>query len=363
MSAGPVMIMAGGTGGHIFPGLAVAEALRERNRDVVWVGTRRGLEARLVPERGFEIEWVNIRGVRRRGVLAWLATPWQMIAAIVKLLAAFRRRNPAAVLGMGGFVSAPGGIAAWLARKPLIIHEQNAVAGTANRLLAPLAREVYAAFPGAFPARVRHHVIGNPVRLEIASLPAPRERFAARGAGRPRVLVLGGSQGARVLNTVVPASLERLPVDDRPQVRHQAGLGIDLAKSSYAQAGVEVELFEFIADMASAYGWADIVIARAGALTVAELEAAGIGAVLVPYPYAVDDHQSKNAEHFARSGAGIVMAERDFGSEQLAAVLKRVLGDRSELLRMAEAARGQTKSGAALRLADACINAGAKVRS
>jgi UDP-N-acetylglucosamine--N-acetylmuramyl-(pentapeptide) pyrophosphoryl-undecaprenol N-acetylglucosamine transferase len=355
MSTGPIMIMAGGTGGHIFPGLAVAETLRARECEVVWVGTRRGLEARLVPEHGFEIEWIKMRGVRRRGVLAWVVTPWQLVTAVFKILAAFRRRKPTAVLGMGGFVSAPGGIAAWLVRKPLIIHEQNAVAGSANRLLAPLAREVYAGFPGAFSARVHHRVIGNPVRAEIEALPAPRERFAARTEATPRVLVLGGSQGARVLNATVPAALALLAPARRPAVRHQAGLGLELARSSYRAAGIDADVFEFIGDMAAAYGWADVVIARAGALTIAELEAAGIGALLVPYPYAVDDHQTKNAEQFARGGAGIVLPEDELDAERLAAALHRVLGDRDALLRMAEAARAQAKPGAAAALADACI--------
>jgi UDP-N-acetylglucosamine--N-acetylmuramyl-(pentapeptide) pyrophosphoryl-undecaprenol N-acetylglucosamine transferase len=352
------MIMAGGTGGHIFPGLAVAEVLREQQRGVVWLGTQRGLEARLVPERGIEIEWINIRGLRGRGWRAWIATPLQMLAAIIQVMAAFRRCRPSAVLGMGGFVSAPGGIAAWLTRRPLIIHEQNAVAGTANRLLAPLARQVYAAFPGAFPLRVKHRVVGNPVRREIAILPPPAQRFAARRDGLVHLLVVGGSQGARVLNEIVPQAIALLPRELRPAIHHQAGQSADTARAGYAAVGTVAEVMPFIEDMAAAYAWADLVVARAGALTVAELEAAGVGAILVPYPHAIDDHQTKNAEHFARRGAGVVLAEPDCSAARLAAELGSLIGDRDKLLSMAEQARSQALTDAAVEIARACIAAG-----
>lgn len=357
MSAGPIMIMAGGTGGHIFPGLAVAEVLREQQQAVVWLGTRRGLEARLVPERGIEIEWITIRGLRGRGLRAWILTPLQMLAAIVQVISAFRRRRPSAVLGMGGFVSAPGGIAAWLTRRPLIIHEQNAVAGTANKLLAPLARQVYAAFPGAFSPRIRHRVVGNPVRREIAGLPAPAVRFARRGEGPVHVLVVGGSQGARVLNETLPEAIAALPRELRPLLRHQAGKSMDVANARYAECGVTAEVTAFIDDMAAAYEWADLVVARAGALTIAELEAAGVGAILVPYPHAIDDHQTKNAEHFARQGAGVLIAETDFSAARLAAELGRLIAARSVLLTMAEQARSQALTHAADEIARACIDA------
>ncbi len=361
MSTGPIMIMAGGTGGHIFPGLAVAAELARHDERVVWLGTRLGLEARLVPEHGIDIEWITIRGLRGRGWRAWLMTPLQLLAAIVQVLRAFRRRRPRVVLGLGGFVSAPGGVAAWLTRLPLIIHEQNAVAGTANRWLAPLAQRVFCAFPGAFGADVPAEVIGNPVRSSIAALPAPDERMSGR-AGQPlRVLVVGGSQGARVLNETVPKALAALAPERRPEVRHQAGREIDSARAAYAAAGVSAAGVEaFIEDMAEAYAQADFVVARAGALTIAELEAAGIGALLVPYPYAIDDHQTRNAESFARDGAGIVIAERDLSVQRLSEELAALSADRERVLQMARAARRHALTGAAETLARACIEAGAK---
>lgn len=354
MNGRPVLIMAGGTGGHIFPGLAVAEALRERSRAVVWLGTRRGLEARLVPERGFDVEWISVRGLRGKGYLAWILTPLQTLAAIWQVFGIFRRCRPAVVLGMGGFVSAPGGIAAWLTRKPLVIHEQNAVAGTANRVLSRLAQRVYAGFAGAFPEGVECEVVGNPVRREILALPAPDLRFRDR-AGALRLLVIGGSQGARVLNETVPQAIAQLPEVDRPIVRHQAGKGADLAIEAYRSAGVDANVVAFIGDMAEAYGWADLVIARAGALTVAELAVAGVGAMLVPYPYAIDDHQLRNAESFCASGAGLVIEERELSPARLAAELERLRGRRADLLRMANAARSEARRDAAEQIAGACI--------
>lgn len=353
--SGPVVIMAGGTGGHIFPGLAVAEVLRAQKQAVIWLGTRRGLEARLVPPRGIEIEWVTIEGLRGKGWRAWLVTPLRMLAAVYQVLRAFRRRRPGAVLGMGGFVSGPGGIAAWLARKPLIIHEQNAVAGTTNRALARFATRVFAAFPDAFPAAVHAQVIGNPVREAIAGLPEPRARFEDRPRDRIRLLVIGGSQGAKVLNEIVPAALAGLPEHARPLVRHQAGRTHDAAVAAYRHAGVEAEIEPFLEDMASAYSWADFVIARAGALTVAELAAVGIGAVLVPYPYAIDDHQTKNALRFCANGAGIVIPEVELTPERLRAEIERFTDEPRRRLDMAEAARSQFKPDAARHLADACV--------
>jgi UDP-N-acetylglucosamine--N-acetylmuramyl-(pentapeptide) pyrophosphoryl-undecaprenol N-acetylglucosamine transferase len=358
------MIMAGGTGGHIFPGLAVAAELRRRNEDVVWLGTKRGLEARLVPEHGIDIEWIAIRGLRGRGLLAWLITPVQLLAAVFQVLRAFRRRRPRAVLGLGGFVSAPGGVAAWLARLPLIIHEQNAVAGTANRWLAPLARRVFCAFPGAFRERVRAEVVGNPVRAEIAALPDPQTRMAGRKEQRLQLLVVGGSQGARVLNQRVPEALAALPPERRPAVRHQAGREIDSARAAYAAAGIaDASIEPFIGDMASAYAQADFVIARAGALTIAELEAAGLGALLVPYPYAIDDHQTRNAESFARDGAGIVVAESELTPQRLRDEIDALYGDRERVIAMAVAARGHALTDAAEQLASACIDAAIGRRS
>jgi UDP-N-acetylglucosamine--N-acetylmuramyl-(pentapeptide) pyrophosphoryl-undecaprenol N-acetylglucosamine transferase len=356
MASGPVVIMAGGTGGHIFPGLAVAEALRQRDRRVLWLGTPRGLEAEIVPPRGFEVEWISIGGLRGKGALAWVITPIKALAAVCRLLVTFWRRRPSAVLGMGGFVSGPGGVAAWLARSPLIIHEQNAVAGTANRLLARLAQRIYAAFPGAFPAGIAYQVIGNPVRSEIAAVPEPSVRFAQRRNASAHLLIVGGSQGARVLNELVPAALGRLPAEKRPLVWHQAGRGLDAALAAYDAARISADAVAFIDDMARAYAWADLVIARAGALTIAELEAAGVGALLVPYPFAIDDHQTLNAKRFCVNGAGILIPESELSAERLARELSELLENRGRLLAMAEAAREQAKAGAAETLAEACID-------
>ncbi len=362
MSGSPIMILAGGTGGHVFPGLAVANELRQRSKTVVWMGTRKGLEARLVPEAGIEVEWISVSGVRGRGPLAWLMAPFRVLLAVAQALAALRRRRPVVVLGLGGFVSGPGGLAAWLTRRPLLIHEQNAVAGTTNRILARLARRVFGAFPNSFPTTVDVELIGNPVRRSIVALPIPTERFASRAGAVMRVLVLGGSQGARVLNEKVPAALARLPAEAKIEVWHQAGLGIGDARRAYAATTLDLRLDAFIDDMAAAYGWADLVICRAGALTVSELAAAGIGAVLIPFPHAVDDHQLKNAMSFAEQGAGIVIPESELDPERLANELSRFLKDHESLVRLAESARAQAKPRAAEILADACLEL-AEVRS
>lgn len=362
MSAGPIMIMAGGTGGHVFPGLAVAAELKARQREVVWLGTRRGLEARLVPQHGIEIEWITIAGVRGRGAWAWVSAPFRLLAAVVEALGALRRRRPAAVLGLGGFVAGPGGIAAWLTRRPLILHEQNSVAGTTNRMLAPLAARVFEAFPGSFPARVHAELVGNPVRRSLTPAEAPRQRLLGRQDSRRRVLVIGGSQGARILNATVPAALAQLPAAVAPDVWHQAGRGLAEARAAYAAAGVEARVDEFIDDMSAAYQWADLVVARAGALTIAELAMVGVGAILVPFAAAIDDHQTLNARHFARGGAALVISEQELTSSVLARDLATCLGDLERLAAMAEAAHAEAKHAVAERIAAACL-AAAEVRA
>jgi UDP-N-acetylglucosamine--N-acetylmuramyl-(pentapeptide) pyrophosphoryl-undecaprenol N-acetylglucosamine transferase len=358
LPSGPILIMAGGTGGHVFPGLAVAEALRARDRSVVWLGTQRGLEARVVPPHGIDVEWISIVGVRGRGLWAWIAAPFRIIGALVQALGALRRRRPAAVLGMGGFVAGPGGVAAWLARKPLLLHEQNAVAGTTNRWLAPLATRIFAAFPDTFPGRAGTEVIGNPVRSSIAPTDSPRERLAARRGTRRRLLVVGGSLGARILNKTLPVALAQLPAESRPEIWHQAGrLGVDEARAAYAAAGVEARVEPFIDDVASAYRWADLVVARAGGITLAELAIVGVGAILVPFAAAIDDHQTHNARHFVGAGAGVSIAERELTPAVLAQALADCLGDFARLVAMAEAARTQARADAAERLAVACLAA------
>ena len=350
---GPILIMAGGTGGHVFPALALARRLRERSVEVVWLGTRRGIEARVVPAEGIAIEWLSVGGLRGKGWRTRLAAPWRLTVALWQALGVMRRRRPRVVVGLGGFAAGPGGIAAWLTRRPLLIHEQNAVAGFTNRALAPLAREVLEAFPGTFPAHVHARAIGNPVRHEISALPEPGVRLARRAAA-VRLLVIGGSQGAVRLNTVVPYALARAGA--RFEVRHQAGeRWSDACRESYAQAGVAADVQPFIADMAEAYGWADLVICRAGALTVSELAAAGIGAVLVPFPAAVDDHQTCNARLLVRQGAAVLIVERELTAERLARELERLCADRGRLIEMAVRARALARPEAAEAFAERCV--------
>ena len=352
MSGRPILIMAGGTGGHVYPALAVAQSLRERSQDVVWLGTQRGLEARVIPEAGIDIEWISIRGLRRKGLLALVVAPLQLAWALIQSLNVIRRRRPRAVLGMGGFASGPGGLAAWLTFRPLIIHEQNAVPGLTNRLLARLARVVLQAFPGSFNQRAE--TVGNPVRRSIAEIPSPDERLRDR-TGPVRLLVLGGSQGALALNRTVPAALARLDAASRPVVRHQCGKRtLTTAREQYRELGVDAELPEFIEDMAEAYGWADFVICRAGALTVAELCAAGLGAIFVPYPAAVDDHQTANARAMQDAGAALIIDEKELTAEKLADEI-RDWTDRASLLRRARLARELAQPDALNRITAVCL--------
>lgn len=354
MSAPTALIMAGGTGGHVFPALALARTLRARAWDVVWLGTRAGIEARVVPADGIPIEWLSIGGLRGKGWLTWLAAPLRLARALIEALAVLRRRRPQVVVGLGGFVSGPGGVAAWLTRRPLLIHEQNAIAGFTNRSLARLAREVLCAFPDAFGAGVEAQVIGNPVRREIAELPPPVERFAGRGSTL-RLLVVGGSLGAARLNTVVPHALARLGGTPALEVWHQTGeRGHAAAQRNYAAVAVRARIVPFIEDMAEAYAWADLVICRAGALTISELAAVGVGAILVPFPAAVDDHQTANARFLVDEDAAILIADRDLSPERLEQTLRSLCAGRGRLLAMAERARCLARPDATTALAAAC---------
>jgi len=347
-------VMAGGTGGHVFPALAVAETLRTQGMQVFWIGTERGMESRLVPQHGFELEHVRIQGLRGKGVAQVLGTPFKLVAALWQAGEILRRRAPSVVLGMGGFASGPGGLAARALGLPLVIHEQNRIPGMTNQWLARIATRVFEAFPGSFPKRRRAIASGNPVRRAIAQLPAPRMRFAGRD-GPGRLLVVGGSLGAKILNETVPAALSLIPKDERPRVRHQAGQQtLEVARQAYADTGVAAEVTPFISDMAEAYGWADLVVCRAGALTVSELAAAGVGSLLVPYPYAVDDHQSANARYLTDAGAARLLVQKHLTPEGLAEQLRELLGDRAALLTMAEAARARANPDAAERIAAAC---------
>ncbi|MGA2840240.1 MAG: undecaprenyldiphospho-muramoylpentapeptide beta-N-acetylglucosaminyltransferase [Steroidobacteraceae bacterium] len=357
--SGPVLIMAGGTGGHVFPALAVAKVLRDRGVAVVWLGVPASMESRVVPANGFPIEWVRVKGIRGKGLTAWVMAPLSIVNAVLQVMAVLRRVRPRAVLGAGGYVSGPGGIAAWLLRIPLLIHEQNAVPGLTNRWLARVAGQVLQAFPGSFKPSVNARTVGNPVRADIAAIPEPAARFTNR-EGRARLLVFGGSQGAQRLNVMVPKALSRLAPERRPQVRHQAGeRGIDAARAAYQEAQVEAEVMPFIDDMAAAYAWADVALCRAGAMTIAELQAAGLGAILVPFPAATDDHQTKNAEAMVSIGAGRVLQERELTADTLSACIAELTADRARLLKMAQAARRSRVIDAAAQVADLCLAAGA----
>ena len=362
MSAPVALMMAGGTGGHIFPALAVARQLRDRGWQVVWLGTRQGLESRLVPPHGIDIEWLSVAGLRGKGWLGLAAGLPRAVMALFQALRAVRIRRPDVVVGFGGFVSFPGGLAAALTRRPLLVHEQNSIAGLSNRVLALLARDVMAGFPDAFrqrganplarwlPRPAACHWTGNPVRAELAQLPPPADRFAGRH-GPLRLLVIGGSQGARVLNTLLPAAIALLPVDRRPEVVHQTGPKLfDEMRDAYARLGLAADVRPFIDDMAQALADADLVVCRSGALTVAELCAVGVGSVLVPFAAAVDDHQTANGRFLVDAGAAEMYAQAGLQAATLAACLTRL--DRSGLLRMAEAARTLARPGAAAEVAD-----------
>lgn len=351
---GPVLIMAGGTGGHIFPGLAVARALRERDVPVVWLGSVGGLECRLVPEAGLPLETVAISALRGKGALALLLAPLRLLRAVWQAISVLRRHRPRSVLSLGGFAAGPGGLAAWLLGRPLLVHEQNRIAGFTNRTLARLARRLLAGFPDVHGLAGSVENVGNPVRAEIAAVASPDQRLAGR-TGPLRLLVVGGSQGARALNRAVPALLQRL-APQAVDVRQQCGPRmLDEARAAHAEAGTTASVEPFIADMAAAYAWADLVLCRSGALTVAELAAAGVASVLVPFPAAVDDHQTANADFLVEGGAALRVAEGEDFADRLAAAIAPLLADRPRLLAMARAARALARVDAAERVADACL--------
>jgi UDP-N-acetylglucosamine--N-acetylmuramyl-(pentapeptide) pyrophosphoryl-undecaprenol N-acetylglucosamine transferase len=358
--SGPVLIMAGGTGGHVFPALALARLLRARSREVIWLGTRRGLEARVVPAENIPVEWLSVGGLRGKGLITLLMAPWQLLRALWQAISVMRRHRPAVVVGMGGFVTGPGGLAAWMCRRPLLIHEQNAIAGYSNRCLAPLAREVLTAFPSAFPHLRKARLIGNPVRGDIAALAPPAQRLAGRG-GAIRLLVVGGSLGAMRLNNTVPRALALLARDGaapRFEARHQTGdKHLDATRAAYAESVITADVSAFITDMAEALAWADLVVCRAGALTIAELAAAGVASVLVPYPHAVDDHQTFNARFLVDAGAALLLPDATLTPERLVEQLRALCADRTRLLAMAEAARRVARPAAAEQMLDACLKA------
>ncbi|WP_291995236.1 undecaprenyldiphospho-muramoylpentapeptide beta-N-acetylglucosaminyltransferase [Candidatus Accumulibacter sp. ACC003] len=343
-----LLVMAGGTGGHVFPGLAVADLLRSRNWNVVWMGAPGSMEARLVPERGYEMAWVRFAALRGKGLLRKLQLPFHLLSACWQARREIRRVRPDVVLGMGGYISFPGGLVAALLRYPLIIHEQNSVAGLANRLLARFADRVACGFPDVLPKGVW---VGNPLRPEMSRVAPPAERLAGR---QPvlRLLVLGGSLGAAALNETVPRGLALIDPPQRPEVIHQAGeKHLAQLRENYQVAGVQAQCVAFIDDMAAAYEWADLVLCRAGALTVAELAATGVASVLVPFPYAVDDHQTSNARFLAAAGAATLLPQ----PQMTPAAISRLRDyPRSQLLAMAECARALAKPAATADVARMC---------
>jgi UDP-N-acetylglucosamine--N-acetylmuramyl-(pentapeptide) pyrophosphoryl-undecaprenol N-acetylglucosamine transferase len=346
--------MAGGTGGHVFPALAVAAELRARDHRVEWLGTRTGIEAQLVPAQGLALHCIRVAGVRGKGLAATLLAPLQIVRALWQALGVVRRLRPAVVLGFGGFASGPGGVAARLLGIPLVIHEQNAVAGTTNRILARIAARAAEAFPGTL-AGARY--TGNPVRAAIGALPAPARRGV--GSRRPlRLLVLGGSLGAAAINQQLPAALALLAADRRPLVRHQCGRRhVDDTTAAYAAAQVEASIEPFIDDMAEAYHWADFVVCRAGALTVSELTAAGLGALLIPFPAAIDDHQTHNGQWLVDNGAAQLIAQRALTPALLAQRLLALIDDPAQVLAMAERSRALARPDAARQVAALCEEA------
>lgn len=355
MAAEPtILIMAGGTGGHVFPALAVAKVLADRGVAVHWLGTDAGIEARLVPEAGYPLHKLDMTGVRGKNPLFRLLAVAKAGMAVLKSMALIRKLKPFCVLGMGGYASGPGGLAARLLSVPVLIQEQNAVAGTTNRMLAKLATVCMTGYPielGGAKAKF----IGNPVRLDIATLAAPAQRWQARQGGL-RVLVLGGSLGAKAINEVVVECWKSLSEGQRPALWHQTGkLHEESVQTAYRDAGVDVKAEAFIADMAGAYAWADVVICRAGALTVAELAAAGVPAVLIPLPNAIDDHQRANAAWFANGGGGEIIDQSEFTVSRLKNYLMSLEGNRNLLLEKAEAARQLAKADAAEVAADECM--------
>ena len=343
-----ILIMAGGTGGHIFPALAVAEKMRERGWRVVWLGNPEGMEARLVPQHGFDMVWVKFGALRGKGILRKLLLPLNLLRGFWQALEAIRQVQPNVVLGMGGYISFPGGMMAALLGKPLVVHEQNSVAGLANRVLAGVADRIVTGFPEVLKKGVW---AGNPVRPDIAKIAPPAERFAGRD-GALHLLVIGGSLGAQALNETVPRGMALLGESELPQIVHQAGeKHLEALKANYAAVGVPAHCVSFIEDMAGAYQWADLVICRAGALTVAELAAAGVASILVPFPHAVDDHQTGNARFLVNVGGAFLLPQGELSPEAIALIRNY---SRGQLLEMAEKTRSLAKPDATEEVANIC---------
>ena len=352
-----VLVMAGGTGGHVFPGLVVAQRLQAANFDVSWLGTRRGIESKLVPDSGIPLNYLSVEGLRGRGVLALLKAPLMLLKSLIQAWQILSEVKPQVVLGMGGFASGPGAVAARIRRIPLVIHEQNSVAGTTNRVLAKLATRVLQAFPDSLPDA---ECCGNPVRSQIAAIDAPQVRFAQRRAP-VKMLVLGGSRGALALNKLIPQALAILDPEERPEVLHQTG-EIHLAatdelyrQQDFGDYNQQLQRVAFIDKIEEAYAWADFVICRSGALTVAELAATGLASLLIPFPYAIDDHQTTNGELLVNCDAAKLVQERDLSPQLLAEQMQFFCQSSERRLSMAVAARSLAKNHAAERVATVCM--------
>jgi UDP-N-acetylglucosamine--N-acetylmuramyl-(pentapeptide) pyrophosphoryl-undecaprenol N-acetylglucosamine transferase len=341
-----IVVMAGGTGGHVFPALAVAQLLLKKGWQVSWIGTQRGMESRVVPANGIDIDWVTVSGIRGKGMLAKIKAPWMLLDACFQALKILRRRQPSVVLGMGGFVAGPGGLMARMLGIPLVIHEQNRVPGTTNRLLAWFANVVLEAFPGSFDKNSGAICSGNPLREPIQMMQKQPRQLGSE----MHILVLGGSQGAQILNEIVPQAVVSIP---GVEVKHQTGKAMfDAVKTNYARLGIKATVLEFIEDMSAAYQWADMIICRAGAMTVSEAAAAGLPAILIPFPYAIDDHQTANARFLQDAGAGILLEQKNLSAATLTEQIKQMQGS---LKTMAKAALSCARLDATKTVADVCI--------
>ncbi len=353
----PIVVMAGGTGGHVFPALAVAECLRSKGESIVWLGTHSGIESKVVPAANIAIEWLSIQGLRGKGVIAILRAPFLVIHACWQAYLALLRLRPKAVLGMGGFVAGPGGLMAWVLRIPLILHEQNSVTGLTNRLLSRLAKKCYFAFPSAAKSIADSECIGNPVRAEFFTLDAPEARLLPRLGNNLNLLVIGGSLGASSLNKYIPSAVALIEATARPNIKHQCGnRHLQTCRDNYRDAGVDADVVDFIEDMPSAYAWADLVVCRSGALTIAELTAVGVGSVLIPYPYAVDNHQYYNACFLEQNNAAQIMVEEHLSAKNLSALIRHYQSDRQALVALSKNAHALARADATEQLAQGILS-------
>lgn len=348
-----ILVMAGGTGGHVFPALAVARKLQQQGCRIEWLGTERGIESEVVVKANIPITYIGVAGLRGTGLIRKVQAPFKLLWALMQSLMAVLRIKPVCVLGMGGFASGPGGVAAWMLRRPLVIHEQNAVAGMTNRMLKPFANRVLAAFPGAFEEDRDVIAVGNPLRDTISRL---SEASSAPGQGKLRLLVLGGSLGARVLNEVVPRAIALMPQAKRPEVWHQTGKHNEqVTAQAYQSEQLEARVDTFIHDMEQAYQWADVIVCRSGALTVSEIACVGLASILVPYPHAVDDHQTRNAGFLEQAGAAVIVPQSQFTADSLAQLLTNQFSERDRITDMSEKARAVAQKDAAERVAEYCL--------